>query len=30
MTLRELVNELRAQGHQIEYYSRKDGGILIR
>ncbi len=30
MTLRELVNELRAQGHQIEYYNRKDGSILIR
>lgn len=30
MTLRELVNELRAQGHQVEYYNRKDGSILIR
>lgn len=30
MTLRELVNGLRAQGHQIEYYNRKDGSILIR
>ena len=30
MTLRELVNELRRQGHQVEYYNRKDGSILIR
>ena len=30
MTLRELVKELRAQGHQVEYYIRKDGSILIR
>ena len=30
MTLRELVNELRKQGHQVEYYNRKDGSILIR
>ena len=30
MTLRELVNELRSQGHQVEYYNRKDGSILIR
>ena len=30
MTLRELVNELRAQGHSVEYYNRKDGSILIR
>ena len=30
MTLRELVKELRAQGHQVEYYNRKDGSILIR
>ena len=30
MTLRELVNGLREQGHQIEYYNRKDGSILIR
>ena len=30
MTLRELVKELRRQGHQVEYYNRKDGSILIR
>ena len=30
MTLRELVNELRKQDHQVEYYNRKDGSILIR
>lgn len=30
MTLRELVKELRKQGHQVEYYNRKDGSILIR
>ena len=30
MTLRELVTELRKQGHQVEYYNRKDGSILIR
>lgn len=30
MTLRELVKELRSQGHQVEYYNRKDGSILIR
>jgi len=30
MTLREIVNELRAQGHQVEIYNRKDGGILVK
>ena len=30
MTLRNLVKELRKQGHQVEYYNRKDGSILIR
>ena len=30
LKLREIVNELRKQGHQVEYYNRKDGSILIR
>lgn len=28
--MREVVRELRAQGHRVEYYVRKDGGILIK
>lgn len=30
MTMREVVRQLQAQGHEIDYYIRKDGGILIR
>lgn len=30
MTTRQLVNELRAQGYNVTFYVRKDGGILIR
>lgn len=30
ITMREVVSELRSQGHSITYYERKDGGILIR
>lgn len=30
MTMREVVSQLRSQGHNITYYERKDGGILIR
>lgn len=30
MNLRQIVNELRNQGHSVTYYVRKDGGILIK
>lgn len=30
MTLRNVVKQLRAEGHSVTYYVRKDGGILIR
>ena len=30
MTMIEVVKELQKQGHDVEYYVRKDGGILVR
>ena len=30
MTMLEVVRKLQEQGHKVEYYKRKDGGILIR
>ena len=30
MTMMEVVQQLQAQGHEIDFYVRKDGGILIR
>ena len=30
MTMREVVRQLQSQGHSIDFYVRKDGGILIR
>ena len=30
MTMREVVSKLQRQGHKVEYYQRKDGGILVR
>ena len=30
ITMRQVVSQLRAQGHSITYYERKDGGVLIR
>lgn len=30
MTMIEVVRELQKQGHDVEYYVRKDGGILVR
>lgn len=30
MTMLEIVNLLKEQGHEVDYYVRKDGGILIR
>ena len=30
MTLRQLAKAYRDQGHQVEYYNRKDGSILVR
>lgn len=30
MTMREIVNKLRIEGHSVDFYVRKDGGILIR
>ena len=30
MTMRQVVMELQSRGYQVEYYKRKDGGILIR
>ena len=30
MTVREIVQMLREEGHVVEYYERKDGGILIK
>ena len=30
MTMREIVKKLEAQGHSVNYYVRKDGGILIK
>lgn len=30
MTMREVVSQLQSEGHQVEYYIRKDGGILIQ
>ena len=29
MTTRQLVNQLQAQGYNVKYYTRRDGGILI-
>ena len=29
-TMREVVDELRRQGHVVTFYTRKDGGILIK
>ena len=30
MTMKQIVSRLLAEGHQVEFYVRKDGGILIR
>ena len=30
MTMMEVVRQLQSQGHEIDFYVRKDGGILIR
>ena len=30
MTMREVVSKLQSQGHSVDFYVRKDGGILIR
>ena len=30
MNLKQIVNQLRNEGHSVTYYIRKDGGILIR
>ena len=30
MTMIEIVRQLQAQGHEIDFYVRKDGGILIK
>ena len=30
MTMREVVSKLQRQGHKVEYYQRKDGGILVK
>ena len=30
MNMKQVVSKLQAQGHQVTYYVRKDGGILIR
>lgn len=30
MTMLQIVAQLQAKGHQVEYYIRKDGGILVK
>lgn len=30
MTMMEVVRQLQAEGHEVDYYVRKDGGILVR
>ena len=30
MTMIEIVRQLQAQGHEVDFYMRKDGGILIK
>ena len=30
MTMMEVVQQLQAQGHEVDFYVRKDGGILVR
>lgn len=30
MTMMEVVRQLQAKGHEVDYYVRKDGGILIK
>lgn len=30
MTMMEIVKQLQDQGHEVEFYIRKDGGILVR
>ena len=30
MTMMEVVRQLQAQGHEVDFYVRKDGGILVR
>ena len=30
MTVREIIKQLQQEGHVVEYYERKDGGVLIR
>lgn len=30
MTMLEIVRQLQAQGHEVDFYVRKDGGILIK
>lgn len=30
MTMMEVVRQLQAEGHEVDFYMRKDGGILVR
>lgn len=30
MTIRQIAQQLRSQGHVVQYYVRKDGGVLIK
>lgn len=30
MTMMEVVRQLQAEGHEVDYYVRKDGGILVK
>lgn len=30
MTVREMIKQLQQEGHVIEYYERKDGGVLVK
>lgn len=30
MTMMEIVRQLQAQGHEVDFYVRKDGGILVK
>ena len=30
MTMMEVVRQLQAQGHEVDFYVRKDGGILVK
>ena len=30
MTMQQIIAQLQAEGHEIEYYIRKDGGVLVK